>query len=75
MILLCICLYIILIVFLLLYNRSLTAFRLTELGLLIPIFIVIRLCTYYKKFTNLLTLTFLSKNNFFGLNPEDYKKK
>ncbi len=67
--------YIILIIFLLLYNYSLTAFRLTELGFLIPIFIVIRLCTYYKKFPNLLTLPFLSKNNFFGLNPEDYKKK
>ncbi len=67
--------YIILIVFLLLYNHSLTTFRLTELGFLIPIFIVIRICTYYKKFPNLLTLPFLSKNNFFGLKPEDYKKK
>ncbi len=67
--------YIILIVFLLLYNHTLTTFRLTELGFLIPIFIVIRICTYYKKFPNLLTLPFLSKNNFFGLKPEDYKKK
>lgn len=67
--------YIILIIILLLYNYSLSIFRLTELGFLIPIFIVIRFCTYNKKFPNLLTLPFLSKNNFFGLNPEDYKKK
>lgn len=67
--------YIILISLLLLYNHSLTAFRLTELGFLIPIFIVIRIYTYYKKFPNLQTLPFLSKNNFFGLKPEDYKKK
>lgn len=67
--------YIILIVLLLLYDHSLINFRLTELGFLIPIFITIRICTYYKKFPNLLTLPFLSKNNFFGLKPENYKKK
>lgn len=67
--------YIILIVLLLLYDHSLMNFRLTELGFLIPIFITIRICTYHKEFPNLLTLPFLSKNNFFGLNPEDYKKK
>lgn len=67
--------YIILIILLLLYNHSLVSFRLTELGFLIPIFIIIRISTYHKKFSNLVALPFLSENNFFGLNPEDYNKK
>ena len=66
--------YVILIIFLLIYNHSLNGMRLTEFGFLIPIFIFLRVYTYNKNFPNLLTLPFLSKNNFFGLNPDDYKK-
>lgn len=66
--------YLILIVILLIYNHSLNNMRLTELGFLIPIFLFFRIYTINKKFPNLLLLPFLSKNNFFGLNPNDYKK-
>lgn len=65
--------YIILIVILLIYNHLLNDIRLTELGFLVPIFIILRIYTYYKDFPNLQMLPFLSKNNFFNLNPTDYK--
>lgn len=67
--------YIVLIIFLLIYSSSLDSLRLTELGFLVPVFIVIRMYTYYKDFPNLLMLPFLSEKNFFGLKPEDYKNK
>ncbi len=64
--------YIILIVILVYYTTTLHQLRLTELGFMIPIFIYIRCITYNKESPNLLTLPFLSKNNFFGLNPNNY---
>ena len=66
--------YVILIIFLLIYNYSLNNDRLTELGFLVPIFLILRIYTLNKKFSDLLMLPFLSENNFFGLNPTDYKK-
>lgn len=67
--------YMILITILLIYNHSLNDIRLTELGFLVPIFLLLRIYTYYKDFPNLQILPFLSDNNFFNLNPNDYKIK
>ena len=66
--------YICLIGLLIIFSNTLKEFRLSELGFMIPIFIFIKLITYRKDFPDLLNLPFLSKNNFFGLDPQKYNK-
>lgn len=67
--------YIVFICLLVMYSNSLTQFRITELGFIIPIFIYIRYKTFYKRNLYFLSLPFLSEKNFFGLNPSDYNTK
>lgn len=55
------------------YSSTLNEFRLTELGFMLPIFIYIRYKSYFKPKIDFLNLPIISKNNFFGVNPEKFK--
>ena len=66
--------YILTIIFILKYSISLVQFRLSEIGFVIPLFIFFRYISYNKNPINFLSLPFLSEENFFGLDPKNYKK-
>lgn len=63
--------YIFLIILLIVYAISLNQTRLSEMGFLIPLFIVIRIISYTKNSINFLSLPILSEDNFFGLPPKN----
>lgn len=65
---------IILIVMIACYFVGINNTRLSEMLLYIPIFIVVHFKAYNKKFPNILNMPFLTKNNFFGLDPSKYNK-
>lgn len=64
--------YIVLIIIILLYSNSLIAFRLSELGFIIPILTLFHLRYINKKFPNFLLIPNFSENNFFGMTMEQY---
>lgn len=65
---------IILIVMIVCYFVGINNTRLSEMLFYIPIFIVVHFKAYNKKFPNILNMPFLTKNNFFGLDPSKYNK-
>lgn len=65
---------IILIVMIACYFVGINNTRLSEMLFYIPIFIVVHFKAYNKKFPNILNMPFLTKNNFFGLDPSKYNK-
>lgn len=65
---------IILIVMIACYFVGINNTRLSEMLFYIPIFIAVHFKAYNKKFPNILNMPFLSKNNFFGLDPSKYNK-
>lgn len=65
--------YMVAIGLLVLYSFNLKEIRLTELGFMIPIFIYIRYKSYYKPKINFLRLPIISKSNFFGIDPHNFK--
>jgi hypothetical protein len=64
--------YIVSIIIILLYSNSLRAFRLSELGFIIPILILFHLRYFNKNFPNFLLMPNFSENNFFGMTMEQY---
>lgn len=64
--------YIVLIGFIMVYSNSLNGFRLSELGFIIPVLIIIHLYYINKKFPNFITIPDFSENNFFGMTREQY---
>lgn len=65
---------IILIVMIACYFVGINNTRLSEMLFYIPIFIVVHFKAYNKKFPNILNMPFLTKSNFFGLDPSKYNK-
>lgn len=65
---------IILIVMLICYYIILDKTRLSEILFYLPIFVVMHLKAYNKKFPNIINMPFLTKDNFFGLDPSKYNK-
>lgn len=61
------------IILILIYNNSLKIFRLSELGFLVPIFIFFRIKAIKEKIPFLPNLPFLTNDNFFKLDPKNYK--
>lgn len=66
---------IILIVMLICYYIRLDKTRLSEILFYVPIFVVMHLKAYNKKFPNIINMPFLTEDNFFGLNPSKYNKR
>lgn len=65
---------IILIVMIACYFGGINNTKLSEMLFYIPIFIVVHFKAYNKKFPNILNMPFLTKNDFFGLDPSKYNK-
>lgn len=65
---------IILIVMIICYLIGINNTRLSERLFYIPIFIILHFKAYNKKFPNILNMPFLTENNFFGLDPNQYNK-
>lgn len=65
---------IIIIVMLIFYFVGLNRNRLSEMLFYIPILLAIHLKVYYKRFSNFMDMPFLTKDNFFGLDPSKYNK-
>lgn len=65
---------IILIVMMVCYFIRINNTRLSEMLFYIPIFIIVHFKAYNKSFPNILNMPFLTKNNFFGLDPSKYNK-
>lgn len=64
--------YIVLIIFIVWYSFSLNGFRLSELGFIIPILIIVHLRYIKAKFPNFIMIPRFSENNFFGMTKEQY---
>lgn len=65
---------IILIVMIVCYFIRINNTRLSEMLFYIPILIIVHFKAYNKSFPNILNMPFLTKNNFFGLDPSKYNK-
>ena len=65
---------IIIIVMLIFYFLGLNRNRLSEMLFYIPILSAIHLKVYSKKLPNFMNMPFLTKDNFFGLDPSKYNK-
>lgn len=59
--------YIVLIIFITWYTYTLNAFRLSELGFIIPILVIIHFRYFKNNFPNFLIMPGISENNFFGM--------
>ena len=64
----------IIIVMLIFYFLGLNRNRLSEMLFYIPILSAIHLKVYSKKIPNFMNMPFLTKDNFFGLEPSKYNK-
>ena len=64
-------LYLVFIILLVFYNFSLKQLRLSEIGFIVPIFVLVRALSCKKNSINFLSLPLLSENNFFGLPPKN----
>ena len=65
---------IIIIVMLIFYFIGLNRNRLSEMLFYIPILLATHLKVYSRKFPNFINIPFLTKDNFFGLDPSKYDK-
>lgn len=63
--------YLIFTILLVFYNFSLKQLRLSEIGFIVPIFVLVRALSCKKNSINFLSLPLLSENNFFGLPPKN----
>lgn len=63
--------YLVFIILLVFYNFSLKQLRLSEIGFIVPIFVLVRALSCKKNSINFLSLPLLSENNFFGLPPKN----
>jgi uncharacterized membrane protein len=64
--------YLFMILVIILYSNTFNNDRLSELAFAIPIFIYSHIKAFKKPFPNILVMPFLTKKNFFGLDPNNY---